>query len=185
MNPCEPVDVIDFALPKWQSDPNIRIDDAYKWIFQATRGGEHMAPSREGAAKALEIEWTDAEPAADVEAMWEPLCPCENIGRLNIRPFRDLGGQRDDLVEAFLTSSRSFTARPDALLSSWNELGHRLERQSSGALNHGMWSLLNAALMAKSYPAIHHSTDYRAARRPSYRILTTGALQPLLGVLQR
>lgn len=179
MDPCKPVELIEFALPKWEADPNVRIEDAYKWIFQATRGGEHMTPSRESATKALEIEWGNSEPAADVEALWEPLCPCEGIGRLNIRPFKARGGQVDDLVEAFLTSSRTFTGHPDALISAWRELGNRLEPQPSGGLDYDSWSSLDADLSTKSYPAIHHSMDYRAARRPSYRILTTASLHRL------
>mgnify|MGYP000250483485 CR=1 FL=1 len=175
---CSPTALIDFALPKWEADPSVRIEDAYKWIFQATRGGEHMAPSRERATKALEIEWSDSEPA-DGEAIWEPLCPCENIGRLNIRPFGARGGRSGDLVEAFLASCRSFSAHPDALLSAWNELGNRLEGKPSGRLDHDNWSSLDASLKAKNYPAIHHSMDYRTARRPSYRILTAESLHPL------
>ena len=174
-----PAILIDFALPKWEADPNVRIEDAYKWVFQATRGGEHMAPSRENAAKALEIEWRNAEPAADVEAIWEPLCSCETIGRLNIRPFKARGGQSDDLVEAFLTSSRSFTAPPEALFNAWNEFGNRLKCQPGTRLDYDNWSSLDAALRTKSYPAIHHSMDYRGARRPSYRVLTSVSLQRL------
>ena len=179
MNPCKSDDLIDFALPKWEADPNTRIEDAYKWIFQATRGGEHLAPCRESATRALEIEWANAEPAADVEALWEPLCLCKSVGRLNIRPFKARGGQIDDLVEAFLTSSRTFTGHPDALISAWKELGNRLEPQRSGGLDCDSWSSLDADLRTKNYPAIHHSTDYRAARRPSYRILTAASLHRL------
>jgi len=41
---CLPSALIDFALPKWKADKNVRIEDAYKWTFQATRGGEHAVP---------------------------------------------------------------------------------------------------------------------------------------------
>lgn len=41
---CTPTALLDFAMPK---DKSVRIEVAYKWIHQATRGGEHAAPDRE------------------------------------------------------------------------------------------------------------------------------------------
>ena len=28
---CTPTALLDFAIPKWKADENIRIEDAYKW----------------------------------------------------------------------------------------------------------------------------------------------------------
>ena len=39
----------------------MRADDAYKWLFQATRGGEH-AIDREGALSWLQDEWKTLTP---------------------------------------------------------------------------------------------------------------------------
>src|SRR5258708_9275920 len=113
---CLPSALIDFALPKWKADKNVRIEDAYKWTYQATRGGEHAVPDTESARKWLDGEWqTLGKPAAN-EPIWEPLCPGGEIGRLNLRPLRAQGGKSDDLLEAFLARSREYHSdRPTSL----------------------------------------------------------------------
>src|SRR5437588_7200040 len=99
---CMPSALIDFAIPKWKADPNVRIEDAYKWLYQATRGGEHAIPDKDSARKWLDDEWKTLDPPVSNEAIWEPLCPGGEIGRLNLRPFRASDGKPDDLLNAFL-----------------------------------------------------------------------------------
>ncbi len=167
-----PSALLDFALPKWKTDKNIRIDDAYKWTYQATRGGEHAAPDRESARKWLDKEWESLRAAGPREAVWEPLCPGGEVGRLNLRPFRDRGGKADDIVGAFVTSSREFKGEPENFIAAWTELGKRLKKGKAGKLDHAAWKKLDAEMKAKNYPAVHHSETYRKAAAPAYRVLT-------------
>ncbi len=168
---CSPAALIDFAISKWEADSVLQIEDAYKWLFQAARGGEHMVLSREVAAGVLEKEWHTLGPALQGEALWEPLSPDDKLGRLNMRPFKDGGGTAGDLVDAFVAGSRAYSPGPEIFLSAWNELGARLKSGPSGQLTHSDWSHLNADLKPKCYPAISHSETYRADRQPAYRIL--------------
>lgn len=168
---CLPSALIDFALPQWKSEPNVRIEDAYKWIYQATRGGEHAVPSREMAEKYLNEEWMTLTDSPTDEPLWQPLCTDESIGRLNLRPFRAKGGKIGDLVEAFIKSSESFKGSDADFLAAWNELGKRLKSRSEGALNHREWKRLDEKMKKQKYPAIHHSREYENALHPAYRIL--------------
>ena len=120
-------------FPIWKADKNVRIEDAYKWTFQATRGGEHAVPDKESASKWLENEWQMAADPASNEPIWEPLCPGGDIGRLNLRPFRAYGGNADDLLEAFLSSSREYHSDGSNFIAAWDELGQRLKKKSVGA----------------------------------------------------
>ncbi len=181
---CLPTALIDFALPKWKADKNVGIEDAYKWTFQATRGGEHAAPDTESARKWLDNEWSSMGIAAKNIAVWEPLCPGGEIGRLNLRPFKTKGGEPGDLLEAFLASSREYRSDGTNFIAAWNELGKRLKKKSYGTLTYKDWSKLDAEMRAKNYSAIHHSDTYNNAEHPAYRILTATEYKRSLATLK-
>ena len=169
---CLPTALLDFALPRWKDDPNVRIEDAYKWTYQATRGGEHAAPGIDSARSWLMNEWVGiGEPKAN-EKIWEPLCPGGEIGRLNLRPFRASGGKPDELVEAFVASSREFKGESEDFVEAWTELGKRLKKGKVGMLDRAAWKRLDAEMKPKNYPAVHHSEAYKTAKSPAYRVLT-------------
>ncbi|MBP9663630.1 MAG: hypothetical protein KBD94_03355 [Pyrinomonadaceae bacterium] len=169
---CTPWALIDFAVPKWKADKNVRIEDAYKYINQATRGGEHAVPDRTSAGKWLDNEWSNLGPAQQGEVTWEPLCPGGEIGRLHLRPFRSAGGKADALLDAFLASASAYKTEPSTFTDAWAELGKRLKKGSIGSLDHEAWKQLDAQMKKKNYPAIHHSDEYQEANHPAYRILT-------------
>ncbi len=175
-----PSALIDFALPKWEADPDVRIEDAYKWLYQATRGGEHMVLSREAADEALEKEWQTVGPSKKNEPLWEPLCPGGRIGRINIRPFKDRGGKAGDLVDGFLASSREYRSEPESFFDVWERLELRIKAHQTGNFLHSEWLRLDAEMKAKKYPAVRHSKHYSAARTPAYRVITGTEAQKLL-----
>lgn len=177
---CAPTALLDFAIPKWKADKATRIEDAYKYLYQATRGGEHAAPSKEAARNWLDNEWKDLGPAAANEPAWEQLCPDGSIGRLNLRSFRDSGGEADDLLNAFLASASAYKTEPSAFKDAWDELGQRLKKHGFDRITHKEWKRLDAEMKKKKYPAIHHSDDYNKGNRPAYRILTLEQVQLLI-----
>ena len=182
---CTTSGILDFAIPRWKADPNMRIEDAYKWIYQATRGGEHAAPDRAAANQwlARELERLGTTPKG--EPMWEPMCKDSRIGRLNLRAYRDQGGRPDDLVDAFLTSAAQYRSEPKTFYNAWIELGRRLKKQGFGHLTYAEWRRLDAEMKAKEYPAIHHSETYNKAKAPAYRVLTRGEMEKLRSKLGR
>lgn len=179
---CLPSALIDFALPKWKADKNVRIEDAYKWTFQATRGGEHAVPDTGSARKWMMGEWESL--TEKTEPIWEPLCKGDEIGRLNMRPFKARGGKPDDLLDAFLASSREYRSDGKNFVTAWNELGKRLKTRSAGNLRYADWLKLDAEMKAKNYPAIHHSKAYDEAVQPAYRILTRMEMKKLLKLIK-
>jgi hypothetical protein len=177
---CVPTTLLDFAIPKWKGDKNVRIEDSYKWTYQATRGGEHAVPDEESARKWLDGEWQSLGKPTANEGVWEPLCPGGEFGRLNLRPFKTNGGKADDLLETFLASSREYKGEETSFIAAWTELGKRLKKKPVGKLNYKEWTRLDAEMKAKNYPAIHHSESYEKANHPSYRILTSVEMKKLL-----
>jgi hypothetical protein len=176
-----PSALLRFSIPKWMADKNLRIEDAYKWIYQATRGGEHAVQDETSARNWLDEEWRTLDTPAANEPVWEPLCAGGDIGRLNLRPFKKRGGKKDDLLEAFLASSREFRTKQTRFVDAWLELGKRLKKGSIGRLNFDSWERLDAEMEAQDYPAISHSETYEKAEHPAYRVLTSAQMKKLLG----
>jgi len=177
---CTPTALLDFAAPKWQNDKAVQTEDAYKYIYQATRGGEHAAPDRDSAKQWLDDEWTSLDLTLPNEDLWEPLCPGAEIGRLNLRPYKRRELKEDVILDAFIASSREYHTEPQAFIDAWNELGKRLKKGKIGDLTFKKWTKLDAAMKAKGYPAIHHSKIYENAHHPAYRVLTLSQAKLLM-----
>jgi hypothetical protein len=177
---CLPTALINFALPQWKADKNTRIEDAYKWTYQATRGGEHAIPDKQSAKQWLDNEWQTLDAPLAGEPLWQPLCKDAAIGRLNMRPYRAGGGKPDELLEAFLTSSRDYRSDGLNFVSAWMELGRRIKKRPAGKLNYKAWARLDTETRAKNYPAIHHSGVYEKTEHPAYRILTLAEMKKIV-----
>ena len=176
--------LLPFALDAFASDPETRIEDAYKWLFQAANGGEHAVPDEESARAWLDREWNSLGPPVPGEPLVVPLRPEGAIVRLNLRPYRERGGAAGDLLDAFLRSARAFEPDPGLFRESWNAFGERIRSQPLGPLNGPEWQKLDAAMREKGYPAVHHSRSYSSARRPAYRVLTKDEAERLVARLR-
>lgn len=174
---------VEFFLAQAKADPEIRIEDAYKWLFHATRGGEHAIQNEFAVRKWLAQEWTTLGPPQTDEPLWIPLTPADRIGRLNLRPYRVHGGSPDALHAAFLTSAESFDAKPARFRAAWKNLGRTLAKNPQGHLTHAEWKRLDHNLRDKDYPAIHHSPEYEKSRQPAYRVLTAAEARKLIDSL--
>lgn len=177
---CLPAELLNFAMPIWKNTPEMRIEDAYKWTYQATRGGEHAVPDREMAKRWLDDEWLKIGEEPKHEHEFVPLCPGSEIGRFNLRPFKARGGKADDLLNAFLVSAREYRSEPKAFTDAWAELGKRLKKGSFGKITQKEWQRLDQEMKKKNYPAVHHSDYYNKAKRPAYRIVTLDEAQRLI-----
>lgn len=181
---CSPNALLDFALPLWSAESEIRIEDAYKWVYQATRGAEHAIPDEESARDWLESEWQTLNEPKPNEPLWQPLSPDGEIVRLNLRPFRARGGRMDDLLAAFVESSRKFDKNQSNLKAVWTELGKRLKQKPIGAIRWKDWTSLDRKIRLSGYPSIHHSESFKRVNQPAYRVLSGEAARRLTANLR-
>ena len=170
-------------LAQARADPELRIADAYKWLFHATRGGEHAVANEFAARKWLASEWATLGPPQPDEPPWVPLTPDGRIGRLNLRPYRTQGGNPEALLGAFLAGAKNFDASPARFRAAWRALGRALKKQPVGHLTWSEWRRLDREMRARDYPASHHSPEYERARQPAYRVLTGAEARRLLDAL--
>lgn len=162
---------VDFALSRWSGSAAFDMRDAYKWLFQATLGGEHAAPDPADARAWLDDEWKTLTAPAAGEVEWEPLTADGGIGRLNLRPYRARGGDPRRLAEAFVRSAERFHPAKEAFLSAWADLGARLRHAPAGALTYAAWQAMDREAVKTGYAAVHHSETYTRAMSPAYRVL--------------
>ena len=172
-------------LAQARADPELRIADAYKWLFHAARGGEHAIHSESAVRQWLDQEWATLGPPHPDEPLWVPLAPDGRNGRLNLRPYQAQGGDPAALHAAFLASAASFEANPARFRAAWRALGQALKTRPQGHLTCAEWKRFDREQRANGYPACHHSAEYEQARHPAYRVLTAAAarkLQESLGI---
>ena len=172
-----------FFLAQAPAEPELRVADAYKWLFHATRGGEHAVADEFAVRKWLETEWATLAPPEPGEPLWTPLTADGRIGRLNLRPYRAQGGSPDALHAAFVAGAESFDADPARFRKAWKALGRAVKKNPQGHLTYPEWKRLDREMRAQGYPAIHHSLEYGQAHRPAYRVLPAAQARPLLDSL--
>lgn len=178
----EPVDLLEFSLEAWRKTPEMRVQDAYKWLFHATMGGEHAISDEVGVRAWMDREWEEiGEPFAD-EPIIEPLDPEHRVVRVNLRPYKSRGFDKDELLEVFISSARQFRGDKKDFLEVWNSLGEILSASEFGYLDAASWRELDGIARKADYAAIHHSAEYEAAYAPAYRVVTgetAGTLSPM------
>lgn len=170
--PLSPESLAAFTRSALAEEPSATIQDAYKWLFQAARGGEHAAPSEEAARRWLEAEWTKLGPPLPGEPLVVPLRPDAAVVRLNLRPFKAAGGDPNALLQAFLSSARAFEPDPGLFVAAWRALGRGLARVGANGWDAAEFEALDRSSDKAGWPARHHSPGYVEARRPAYRVLT-------------
>jgi hypothetical protein len=140
--------------------PAMRVQDVYKLIHQSACGPAHAVMSSQAAREWLENEVRNLidpypEPAID------PISPDGTLARVHLAPYLANGGELDTLLDAFLRTSREYRAN-------FEKLAEYLT--AAQQIIPGL-AALTADLKLKNFPAVHHSTAYRVAYKPAYRVV--------------
>lgn len=163
--------LLDHAFLAWRSTRQMRIEDAYKWLYQATLGGEHAVTDDSGPRAWLDGEWGTLGPPNRREPLIEKLTPDGKLIRVNLRPLKAQGGDKGMLLAIFVESARAFRSDKLVFHVAWRELGSVLSRKSWRSINHREWTRLDAECRKANYPAVHHSRAYEQAYHPAYRVI--------------
>ncbi len=166
-----PQSLPDHAIGQWKATPEMRIEDAYKWLFHATLGGGHAVTSEDGPRAWLDDEWATLGPPMRGEQEVVPLTHDGKLIRVNLRPYKARGGDKEMLLWAFVLSAEKFKATKKDFVSAWIELESRLPLKGYPHLTKKEWSRLDRETSANDYPAIDHSDYYERKYRPAYRVV--------------
>ena len=166
-----PTALLDHALKQWQATPEMRVEDAYKWLYHATLGGEHAVQDESGPKSWMDAEWPTVGTPLKGEPEIVPLTPDGRLVRINLRPYKAHGGDKEMLLWAFVLSAQRFHADRSEFVRAWGALGARLKRSPWLQLSNAEWSRLDKATRRDAYPAIEHSRPYEERYKPAYRVV--------------
>ena len=147
--------------------------DVYKLLYQGVLGPEHLIASPEAFAARLRAEY-DAQPSDETEPLWEPVRPDGALGRVNLRPFKAGGGDVERLIAACLETAGRAWGRPAELQAAWAAFVELCQSGRWQAFSLVGILALSEQLSAEGYPPLHHSSAYRQAYRPAYRLAGAG-----------
>ncbi len=151
-------------------DSAVHIEDAYKWLFQATLGGEHAVSSPDEARAWMDEEWRTLGPPRHGEPMTVRLRPDGKLLRVNLRPYKAAGGSKEALLRVFVRSAHEFHSTKKAFVREWKALGVELTPHPIGNLTEAAWKRLDTETTS-GYPAIEHSDAYLKNQKPAYRVV--------------
>ncbi|NOQ23206.1 MAG: hypothetical protein GQ565_11235 [Candidatus Aegiribacteria sp.] len=157
--------------------PLLKCKDIYKLVYQAAMGSAHRLNSFDAAREYLTEELNNSgrgplEPVVDIIS--HDGC----ISRINLRPYLASGYDPENLITAFIRTGKEFTGSTEKL-----ELYCRwlLRIADDGLLTVNLQAIDQyLSEIAKSdYPAVHHSSVYRSAYSPSYRVIASAFIRDL------
>jgi hypothetical protein len=99
--------------------PAMEPRDLYKLLYQGVRGLEHIITSPKAFTERLVEEW-DKLDLAEGDPLWESIRPNRSLLRLNLRPFKALGGDLDELAAACLETGRRSWGTQAELQLAWD-----------------------------------------------------------------
>jgi len=159
----------------------MQAQDVYKLLYQSVLGPEHLIASSEAFLIYLQSEWETMGDAPVEDSLLERIRPDGELFRVNLRPYRNLGGRAENLAQACLGTAAEFSS-PQPARERIQPLWEAFLRQpgaSCPSLAGDDVQDFSAWLKVNAYPAVHHSTAYREIYRPAYRLVSARCLPRL------
>lgn len=160
--------------------PALQVEDVYKLLYQGSLGIEHLLTDTIAAKHYLAEEWQEI-PAGSNEPLVEIISPDSQWVRLNLKPFKAIGGNSEMVWGAMLRSSH-VTAPREVFVQRWREFvslvgDRRLPFDAPAA------SEFDTRMASEGYNATHHSSGYLETYEPAYRVLLLGEARGLVTAL--
>jgi len=159
---------------RWHAErySGLAVEDLYKLLHQSVAGPGHAIESADMARAWLEREWSGLRDPEDDEPLFEPLSADGRLVRVNLRPWRSAGRDRERVLTAFVKTAEAVSPSAGEIRSAMDAI-----RACSGSLAGeadvpaARLDSLFVKLAAEGYPAVHHSPGYRQAYAPAYRVV--------------
>ena len=165
-------DVRGFVNRQMQTYPKSRLLDIYKSCFQDYMGAEHLVSDRQRVKAYLDEELNTT--SLDDLMLWyyEPCGIDSSYYRVSIRAIKESFVSEDQLLDAFIRSANS-EKRPT--VESWSKRWHMIigtiDQMKLDMPNYQEDKQFIDSVLSVGKYAISHSSDYREAYYPHYRIV--------------
>ena len=140
--------------------PLMAAQDVYKLLYQAAFGSAHAMNNSQKAYDWLQREVEDLLEPYPGPAI-DPISPDGTLVRVHLAPYLVGGGDLTTLLDAFVRTSQVYQQDRGKFESYLEE---------AMPLVQGLLGLVKR-LKDQGYPAVHHSTIYRQAYKPAYRVV--------------
>jgi hypothetical protein len=140
--------------------PLMGAQDVYKLLYQVAFGSAHAVINPREA-----YDWLQSEVEALIEPYPEPaidpISPDGTLLRVHLSPYLAQGGDLTVLADAFVRTSQVYQQDRGKFEQYLDE---------AMPLVPGLMGLVKA-LKDQDYPTLHHTTIYRQAYKPAYRVV--------------
>lgn len=157
--------------------PAMEARDWYKLVHQSVFGAGHAIQNVEATHDWLIREWEDLDTATN-EPIVEILGPDSMYARINLRPYKSVGGSSDELFRIFLQTANRAAERGDGFERYWQFL-RKAARKRIIAVSVDALDSLYSIMSAEGLPAIHHSERYSELYAPAYRVVSCELLREM------
>lgn len=154
--------------------PRMQMQDLYKLAFQGALGNEHLMTDTALVRNYLREELEGLGPPTG-EPLFEDITPGGTLVRVNLRPFKDGGGDPERLLEAMLRTASAVTPSEERLESYLLSI-RRLARDELIPITLGEFLPYVEHLRTSGFPAVHHSASYEKEYHPAYRVVLRALL---------
>lgn len=167
-----------YLLEQIERHPSVQPQDLVKLCYQAAYGAEHLLSDPARAQNYLEYECAQVE--ADNMALYEPIS--DQVCRVNLAAWKASGFPLQWLFRMFVASA-SVNHNGKEQFSEYLRTAERVVTEGETRFSLEDWSLFLAEYRQAGMPAVHHSSQYREAERPAYRIVNRQYIR-LLPILE-
>ncbi|MBR5169987.1 MAG: hypothetical protein IKW85_05410 [Muribaculaceae bacterium] len=152
--------------------PQSRLLDLYKSSFQDFMGAEHLVNDTASARAYLEQELAQCETMELLPWYSEPCGPNGNHVRVSLRAVLEGHISADALLSAFIASANT-QSRPtvEQWSTRWRDMMAVIDRMELDLPHYDEDRQFIDEVLNQGKYAISHSTDYREAYSPHYRII--------------
>ena len=165
-------DIKTFVSHQMTEYPKSHLLDLYKSCFQDYMGAEHLVSDRERVKAYLDEELNTTDMNDLPEWYYEPCGIKGRYVRVNLRTVKEGLVTEDMLLDAFIRSANTMK-RPS--VRSWSRQWHKIigtiDKTDQNLPDYNREKQFIDSLLSVGKYAISHSSDYREAYHPHYRIV--------------
>jgi hypothetical protein len=154
--------------------PRMQMQDLYKLAFQGALGNEHLMTDTALVRDYLRKELEELGPLRG-EPLFEEITPGGTLVRVNLRPFKDGGGDPERLLDAMFQTASAFEPSEERLESYLLSI-RQLARDELIPITLGEFLPYVEHLRTSGFPALHHSASYEKEYHPAYRVVLRALL---------
>ena len=159
----------DIILEQYNRYPAMEVQDLYKLCFQSAMGNYHAAMDSNMAREWLDKEWSETTPSDSVPE-YEPINPDSTLIRVNLSGYKQRGGDKEKLLQAFIVTATQFKGSRALFDAYWSDVIELAENHRIPFTKDELSKYLEKRL-SEGLPAVHHSGVYQDMYKPAYRVV--------------